>query len=361
MPRSLFAAVLLCLALLWTPAISAASQVVDGVKSKGQTRVEKHVEPADDEESEEEYTGNFSLVFERAKKARYKPIEKEYRQSKLFDSTVEELNDTIALPDDLEIVFTECGTENAFYDSENTRVLMCYELIDFFQRQFKAAYDDKETAAAAVTDSVVFIFHHELGHALVDLLELPITGKEEDAVDDLATLVLLHDWEGGDDSALSAAEAFYMIGEGEEEEGDDDIEKLPYYGQHSLGKQRYYQIACTVYGSDPEAHADLVGEVLPKERAAQCQGEYLQKAKSWNVLLDDFYAAADDEEIEETSRELRGAMAGHDEVSEYQVVQNHEGQYALWPADRELPAGWEAVGKSGTKRECLQYIRENQE
>jgi Putative metallopeptidase len=287
--RPLLLLSLLCLSVFATAVLHAD----DAVKAKTKTKVAAEA-PA--EEEEEEYSGTFSLVFQPAKKARNKPIEKAYRASKLFDATIEELNDTLALPDDLEIVFTECGTENAFYDSETTRVLMCYELIDFFQKQFSAAYDDKEVAEAAVMDSVIFIFHHELGHALVDLLEIPITGKEEDAVDDLATLVLLHEWEGGDESALSAAEAFYMIGEGEEEEIGDDIESLPYYGQHSLGKQRYYQIACTVFGFDPEAHAELIGDVLPKERAAQCQAEYQQKAKSWNVLLNDYYAAADDEE-----------------------------------------------------------------
>ncbi len=42
----------------------------------------------------------------------------------------------------------------------------------------------------------------------------------------------------------------------------------------------------------------------------------------------------------------------------YQVVVNHEEQYSIWPADRELPLGWNAAGKTGNKQECLDYIRE---
>lgn len=42
----------------------------------------------------------------------------------------------------------------------------------------------------------------------------------------------------------------------------------------------------------------------------------------------------------------------------YQVVVNHDEQYSIWPADRELPLGWSAAGKSGTKAECLAYIQE---
>jgi MbtH protein len=42
----------------------------------------------------------------------------------------------------------------------------------------------------------------------------------------------------------------------------------------------------------------------------------------------------------------------------YEVVMNHEEQYSIWPKDRAIPAGWAAVGKSGSKAECLAYIEE---
>jgi MbtH protein len=43
---------------------------------------------------------------------------------------------------------------------------------------------------------------------------------------------------------------------------------------------------------------------------------------------------------------------------EYVVVCNHEEQYSIWPADRELPAGWKAAGKRGSKDECLAFIEQ---
>jgi len=42
----------------------------------------------------------------------------------------------------------------------------------------------------------------------------------------------------------------------------------------------------------------------------------------------------------------------------YEVVVNHEEQYSIWPAQRPVPNGWRTVGKTATKDECLQYIRE---
>jgi MbtH protein len=40
----------------------------------------------------------------------------------------------------------------------------------------------------------------------------------------------------------------------------------------------------------------------------------------------------------------------------YQVVVNAEEQYSIWPADRELPLGWNSAGFSGPKAECLAHI-----
>ena len=54
-------------------------------------------------------------------------------------------------------------------------------------------------------------------------------------------------------------------------------------------------------------------------------------------------------------------MMDHDEREDttiYKVVVNHEEQYSIWLADRELPAGWRDGGKTGSKTECLEYIKE---
>ncbi|MDO9335237.1 MAG: MbtH family NRPS accessory protein [Caulobacter sp.] len=47
-----------------------------------------------------------------------------------------------------------------------------------------------------------------------------------------------------------------------------------------------------------------------------------------------------------------------EDTTVYKVVVNAEEQYSIWPADRELPAGWNEAGKSGSKAECLAYIQE---
>ncbi|MCP2243393.1 MbtH family protein [Lentzea rhizosphaerae] len=47
-----------------------------------------------------------------------------------------------------------------------------------------------------------------------------------------------------------------------------------------------------------------------------------------------------------------------DDKQTYLVVVNDEEQYSIWPADRDLPAGWRADGTEGTRADCLAHIGE---
>lgn len=56
-----------------------------------------------------------------------------------------------------------------------------------------------------------------------------------------------------------------------------------------------------------------------------------------------------------TSAETKGA--GGEAAAVYEVLVNEAGQYSMWPAGEQIPEGWKSVGKRGTKRECLEYIK----
>lgn len=47
-----------------------------------------------------------------------------------------------------------------------------------------------------------------------------------------------------------------------------------------------------------------------------------------------------------------------EDTTVYRVVINHEEQYSIWPEWKDIPAGWRAVGPTGTKDECLAYVKE---
>ena len=55
----------------------------------------------------------------------------------------------------------------------------------------------EERIALHISGGTLGIFFHELGHGLIDMLQLPVTGREEDVVDEFATMLLLYAREEG--------------------------------------------------------------------------------------------------------------------------------------------------------------------
>jgi MbtH protein len=47
-----------------------------------------------------------------------------------------------------------------------------------------------------------------------------------------------------------------------------------------------------------------------------------------------------------------------EDLTVYKAVVNHEEQYSIWPANRQNPPGWTDAGRTGSKVECLSFIKE---
>ncbi len=52
------------------------------------------------------------------------------------------------------------------------------------------------------------------------------------------------------------------------------------------------------------------------------------------------------------------ALDNNEDLTVYRVVVNHEEQYSILPDYKENPLGWGDAGKTGSKEECLIYIKE---
>ena len=224
--------------------------------------------------------GTLRIRYLPVKNPELRPMAKVLKEERVFDIALP-LAQAVRLPQDLPVSFEECGEENAFYNSETRSITMCYELFTQLGEMFANPDSTDEEVGEAILGAAFFIFLHEFGHGLVHLFDLPITGKEEDAVDDFATLVLIN--AGEDTAAASAISHFGTLAEQYESGASED---LAFWDEHSLNAQRVYSITCLLYGSDPEAYAELVGEDgLPEERAARCPDEYQQKSRAWDKLL----------------------------------------------------------------------------
>ncbi len=201
---------------------------------------------------------------------------------KALQELADELNKTFILPENVYLSIEECGQANAFYDPNTKEIIMCTELIVDFAKAFAKEFKKPDEADEAVGDATIFVFFHELGHALIDVYDLPITGKEEDAVDQLSTIIVADGSPEGAASAFNGALAFAIT-------APDDLDDSAFWGVHSMNQQRFYNIICLLYGQDPKAHKDLVNdEVLPKDRAASCPSEYARAEKAWDKILNPF-------------------------------------------------------------------------
>ena len=147
-------------------------------------------------------------------------------------------------------------------------------------------------AVQFVIGNVEFLVLHEIGHFLITEKDVPVLGPEEDAADYIATLALLREApldpalnDRALRSLLAAADAFAASWQVGESVGAD----VPYWGTHALSIQRFYQIACLLYGSNPEAFASVPDRAgLPRQRAAGCKAEYQKAERAIGWLLDTY-------------------------------------------------------------------------
>src|SRR5204862_2007434 len=107
------------------------------------------------------------------------------------------------------ITFKECGQPNAFYSPKGT-ITICHEYYDFRLALFKGTGMDDAKAKDFTEGALLFSFMHEFGHALHHELNLPITGRGEDAADEIAAIYLARLGAAGREVAKMAAEAHFL-------------------------------------------------------------------------------------------------------------------------------------------------------
>lgn len=198
------------------------------------------------------------------------------REHRFLDTIAARLNDGLVLPRTITLATGHCDVPNASYDPTRREVLLCYELFETLSDRFA----DRAGAEYLVSGTVVFALMHELAHGLIHVLDLPVTGREEDAADQLATLLLLDQGPSGDTLAFGAVGWFATNAE------RHPLDDLAFSDDHGLDLQRVYNILCWIYGRDPEAYPELHAEdLLPVHRRSRCAPEYARLAESWRRLL----------------------------------------------------------------------------
>ena len=121
------------------------------------------------------------------------------KDARLLEDVAQDVNNSLKLPEDVALVADQCGRANAAWNSGQREIKICYELGDLNLRLFEddpvhegvhPGHGDTGPAQAAV-NATIGVFFHELGHAVISLFDLPITGREEDVADQLAAYAIL--------------------------------------------------------------------------------------------------------------------------------------------------------------------------
>jgi hypothetical protein len=200
----------------------------------------------------------------------HEQIRERMQQLHLLEHLAEAFS-VLRLPRTLTLRFRGCdGTSNAWYDPRDASVDFCYEYVAEIDRLAANNYLGQVPISDATNGPVLFIFLHETGHAVFNLLQVPIMGHEEDAADNFATILLLRLGPELAFHTLSGTAWMYHLEARTREPDESD-----YSDEHSLDAQRYYNILCLAYGSDPIAQANLVDyRLLPADRAPGCADEY---------------------------------------------------------------------------------------
>jgi hypothetical protein len=201
----------------------------------------------------------------------HQPIHDQMKQGRALEH-LQELLSPLRLPYPLTLKVAGCdGRISAWYDEEV--ITVCYEML---AEILKSAPAQDLPGGLSRTDTVLgpilAVFLHETGHAVFNMLQIPVLGREEDAADQFAAYLMLR-LSKDEARRLILGSAYHHAIQMPGPQVTIPIVQLS--GEHSTPAQRTYNILCIAYGADSKLFADIVEKgFLPKDRADTCAREY---------------------------------------------------------------------------------------
>ena len=227
---------------------------------------------------------------------------KKIKDSGVFERMADRLTKTLALPHDLKIVVTdkapkgfddpttEVDGRTIFWPagfSKATRDVLAEFLPEVIASKGPPRAISKENFTADVLNvwASQFILGHELGHAMIRQLNLPLTGLEEDSADGFATFFTVNDKDTGPNAALGGAVLFDAMGSKR-----PNLTLEDFSSDHPVILQRVYNFLCCVVGSDPQRlrNSLVTDGYIPDVRALLCRKEWTQLNYGWWTMLEPF-------------------------------------------------------------------------
>jgi len=227
-------------------------------------------------------TNRVSVRYVPPKNPAHQEIYTELKQRGALEK-LQKLLSPFRLPRTLRISLTGCdGEADAFYEDDD--ITICYEYVAELVKNMP-----QETTPGGIKpiDTVIGpmfeISLHEFAHALFDMLELPVFGREEDAADQVAAYALLQFGESESRRLIAGTAHAYNM---DERKSDQCRSMEDYADEHGTPAQRFFNVLCIAYGADTRLFGDIVSKgYLPKNRAEYCEEEYEQVQDAVDLLI----------------------------------------------------------------------------
>jgi Putative metallopeptidase len=238
--------------------------------------------------------------------------------SGVFERMADRLTKAVALTHDIQVIITDTvpkGIDDPTTEMDGRRIFWpaafsrqtLDALTEFLPEVVRDKGAPKVIAQENFTADVLnlwgnqFILGHELGHAVIHQLNLPLTGLEEDSADGFAIFFTINDKDTGPNAALGAAMLFDAIGSRK-----PNLTMEDFSSDHAVILQRVYNFLCSVLGSDPRRLQPLVTDgYIPASRAMFCGKEWTQLNDGWWTMLEPHLTPSYKKETEAVRQQAR--------------------------------------------------------
>jgi hypothetical protein len=224
---------------------------------------------------------NIVVEYYEPRDAYYKAIYDRLQERKVL----EELGQFLApvnWPRTLRLIAKQCPPgRGIFYNYDEYSLIVCYDFFKMLKKitdEASKKYPSFATPQEVIVGGLVGIVLHEAGLAAFDMLGTPLLGSDQDAGDQIASLMGL---QFGPQVARTVIKGTYLFWTWQRDQNTSQTFNLA--SSSSVEPQRAFNALCIAYGSPQSAtFKDLVDKgLLTNARAGNCVDEYKQAAEAF--------------------------------------------------------------------------------
>jgi len=223
------------------------------------------------------------VSYELPTDVKFRPIYDALRRRQVLERLQAFLS-PLRLPRELMVRLAQCGAETVPYQSGGP-VTICYEIVQRIVDITLENSKEPEEQTMVIDGTFVEAVLHELAHAVFDLLQVPIWGREEDAADRVAALIMIQFGDKVAVTTIAGTAKFFEYSKRAWTGGD-------FAEVGSTEAQRFYNYLCIAYGGDPITFRFVAPRPgpsqmarLPAHRAERCAREFEQVRHAFDLRI----------------------------------------------------------------------------